>query len=226
MAVLLNKENNQTHLDISRFFLSSPMSGTLTNPQLLLLNTLNHAYNDNRALAEQLMTTVRTSQHQIEQMLSTVRRLHESNDAIMATVTHMLNPPPSTTTTNAHPILSNVPIRTTFQTTTSSVPRGQSAMDMFFSLLRSVRTIDDSDNQPRGATLEEIEHATRSVLFSDIVRPLNTQCPITMNDFQDSDPVTMVRHCGHIFQRDALATWFQRNHCCPVCRYDISTHEE
>jgi hypothetical protein len=33
--------------------------------------------------------------------------------------------------------------------------------------------------------------------------------------------VTVIRHCGHIFNTDELNTWF-RNHCnCPVCRYDI-----
>ena len=33
--------------------------------------------------------------------------------------------------------------------------------------------------------------------------------------------VTVIRHCGHIFNTDELNTWF-RGHCnCPVCRYDI-----
>ncbi len=33
--------------------------------------------------------------------------------------------------------------------------------------------------------------------------------------------VTVIRHCGHIFNTDELNTWF-RSHCnCPVCRYDI-----
>jgi len=33
--------------------------------------------------------------------------------------------------------------------------------------------------------------------------------------------VSVIRHCGHIFNTDGLNTWF-RSHCtCPVCRFDI-----
>ena len=42
-----------------------------------------------------------------------------------------------------------------------------------------------------------------------------------MLDFNDNETVTIIRHCGHIFNSDELATWFQSNCRCPVCRYDI-----
>jgi hypothetical protein len=70
-------------------------------------------------------------------------------------------------------------------------------------------------------TQSQIEAATRRVRYCDIARPINTQCPIAMDDFNDSDMVTVIRPCGHIFQTEHLMNWFRTNCRCPVCRYDI-----
>ena len=70
-------------------------------------------------------------------------------------------------------------------------------------------------------TASQIETATRRVLYRDIVTPINSSCPISMDNFNDNETVTIIRHCGHIFNIDELATWFQSNCRCPVCRYDI-----
>jgi hypothetical protein len=70
-------------------------------------------------------------------------------------------------------------------------------------------------------TQSQIETATRRARYCDISRPINTSCPISMDEFSDNDMVTMIRHCGHIFHTEHIMNWF-RNHCrCPVCRYDI-----
>jgi hypothetical protein len=70
-------------------------------------------------------------------------------------------------------------------------------------------------------TVSQIETATRRVLYRDIARPINSSCPISMDTFDDNETVTIIRHCGHIFNSDELSTWFQSNCRCPVCRYDI-----
>ena len=70
-------------------------------------------------------------------------------------------------------------------------------------------------------TASQIETATRRVLYRDIAAPINNSCPISMENFNDNETVTIIRHCGHIFNIDELATWFQSNCRCPVCRYDI-----
>jgi len=70
-------------------------------------------------------------------------------------------------------------------------------------------------------TASQIETATRRVLYRDIARPINNSCPISMDTFNDNETVTIIRHCGHIFNSDELATWFHSNCRCPVCRYDI-----
>jgi hypothetical protein len=70
-------------------------------------------------------------------------------------------------------------------------------------------------------TQSQIEAATRRVQYCNITRPINNQCPISMDDFNDNDMVTVIRHCGHIFQTEHLMNWFRTNCRCPVCRYDI-----
>jgi hypothetical protein len=70
-------------------------------------------------------------------------------------------------------------------------------------------------------TQDQIDTATRRVRYCDIVRPINTSCPISMDDFQDHDNVTIIRNCGHIFHTNNLMNWFTTNSRCPVCRYDI-----
>jgi len=70
-------------------------------------------------------------------------------------------------------------------------------------------------------TQSQIEAATRRVRYSDIITPRNRSCPISLDNFEDNEMVTVIRQCGHIFRSDDLNTWFM-SHCnCPVCRYDI-----
>lgn len=70
-------------------------------------------------------------------------------------------------------------------------------------------------------TQSQIDSATRRVRYCDIVSPTNTSCPISLTNFEDNDMVTVIRHCGHIFNTNELNRWFT-SHCnCPVCRYDI-----
>jgi len=80
------------------------------------------------------------------------------------------------------------------------------------------------DPVPIYPTQTQIEHATRRVRYCDIVTPLNTSCPISLEAFNDSDNVTVIRHCGHIFNTSEINNWFRSNCVCPVCRYDIRNY--
>jgi hypothetical protein len=72
-------------------------------------------------------------------------------------------------------------------------------------------------------TTEQIESATINYDFSidDSVNNTNTNCPITLEEFQQGEAVCKIRHCGHTFRREPIQNWFQGNVRCPVCRYDI-----
>jgi len=73
-------------------------------------------------------------------------------------------------------------------------------------------------------TASQIDTATRNVLYRDIVSPINNSCPISMDTFNDNQTVTIIRHCGHIFNTNEINTWFRSNCKCPVCRYDIRNY--
>ncbi len=73
-------------------------------------------------------------------------------------------------------------------------------------------------------TQSQIENSTRIVKYGDILRPLNTSCPISLERFNDSDYVTIIRYCTHIFNTNGLNNWFRTNCRCPVCRYDIRNY--
>ena len=73
-------------------------------------------------------------------------------------------------------------------------------------------------------TASQIEIATRCVRYCDIVSPRNIQCPISLENFDDNDIVTVIRYCGHIFNTEQLTTWFRSNCRCPICRYDIRSY--
>jgi len=70
-------------------------------------------------------------------------------------------------------------------------------------------------------TTEQINSATLQYNYSSETNTQNTNCPITLDEFQEGEQVTRIEHCGHTFRRDAIQNWFQRNVRCPVCRYDI-----
>jgi len=73
-------------------------------------------------------------------------------------------------------------------------------------------------------TALEINTATNSNTFENIVSPQNTTCPITRDAFEPSDNVTQIIQCGHTFNRNNLYEWFEHNSVCPMCRYDIRSY--
>jgi len=73
-------------------------------------------------------------------------------------------------------------------------------------------------------TNAQIEVATRNVIYSNILNPINVSCPISLENFNDDDVVSVIRFCGHIFNPDQLKIWFRTNCRCPVCRYDIRNY--
>ena len=73
-------------------------------------------------------------------------------------------------------------------------------------------------------TQSQIETATRRAMYCDIISPINRSCPISLETFNDTDIVSVIRHCGHIFNTQHLNTWFTRNCRCPICRYDIRNY--
>jgi hypothetical protein len=86
--------------------------------------------------------------------------------------------------------------------------------------------IDDLVDVAVSPTQEEITNNTRSVIFSNVMTPLNTSCPITLERFEENTECTQIIGCGHLFNRDGLTQWLRGNVRCPICRYDIRNRSE
>ena len=77
------------------------------------------------------------------------------------------------------------------------------------------------------ATVHSIEtqtfmsSVTTTRVFSEIVRPLNTECPIRLDPFLPTSVVAQINRCGHIFNPIELGFWLQTNTRCPTCRTDV-----
>lgn len=71
---------------------------------------------------------------------------------------------------------------------------------------------------------QQLDRATRIVRYGDIENPINTQCPISLESFQDGSNVVQILICRHIFHPSSFNQWFNSNVRCPVCRYDIRNY--
>jgi hypothetical protein len=220
----------------------------ISNEQLFLINILNTMYNDNlnqinnitellnnltntnnqiRNLLIQLLNSPQTNNNNSRRNDITERRFREnnrngndrngndrnSNDRngndrnYNSSRVHINNRPYIIDSITEYTIPRNLLSRNAIETNTRNLFN-----DIFNNFMEPVEVYP---------TQSQIESATRRVHYCDISRPLNTQCPISMDDFNDNDMVTVIRHCGHIFQTEHLMNWFRTNCRCPVCRYDI-----
>ena len=65
---------------------------------------------------------------------------------------------------------------------------------------------------------------TTEKIFIDLSNNTYETCPISQEEFTNSDIILKINHCGHIFKKESLLNWFNTNSKCPVCRHDISTN--
>ena len=203
----------------------------ISNEQLYLIDLLNTMYNDN----------VR----QIQNYNNILNELNENNNNIRQFLIQILNTSNRTSNSNSNRQY-NRQYRNNNNNNNSTRQFNQSLDSIYNSIYdlsmpiaeltalfqTSQSSNSETNNTSRFSesflapvevypTQSQIEEATRIVRYSDIVSPINSGCPISMEPFNDNNLVSIIRHCGHIFNTDNLNTWFQSNCRCPVCRYDI-----
>ncbi len=213
--------------------MSNSRDYNISSEHLLLISILNSMYNDNI--------------RQINNLTESIHLLNDTNTHIRNLLIQMLYTPQTSTITNRRNILRqnnrannfrenlrriflnntpyiidnvqryNIPSprfdRNNEWNNTTSTNLSQQILQNFF------QPIDVFPTQT------QIEAATRTVRYGDIVSPMNRSCPISLENFNDEDIVTIIRFCGHIFNRDEFTTWFRSNCRCPVCRYDIRNYQ-
>jgi len=72
-------------------------------------------------------------------------------------------------------------------------------------------------------TPAQLAERIETVVFGNIVNPINTLCSITHDVFESAQQVSRIRHCGHIFNSESLAHWLRLNNTCPTCRHNLLT---
>ena len=214
---------------------SNQRTYTISNEQLLLIDILNTMYNDNLRQITNLTDSNQQIRNLIIQILNTntpprrnnnnnhsnnnINRTNNSNNSSNRNTFRENN---NSNGNLGRVYLNNIPyiidnvehVRIPINNNSRNLNLNNN--NDFSRILQSF--FDPVEVYP---TQSQIETATRRVRYCDIVSPKNTSCPILLTNFNDNDMVTVIRHCGHIFNTNELNTWF-RNHCnCPVCRYDI-----
>jgi len=215
----------------------------ISNEQLLLINILNTMYNDNlrqinnitdmlnnlndrnnqiRNLLVQLLNSTQTTNNNSRRNGFSERRYRENNDRnindrnINLNRVYLNNRPYIVDSITEYTIPRNQLFSYARNTTNNMETNAPNLFNEIFNSFMEPVEVYPTNSQ--------IEAATRRVRYCDIARPINTQCPISMDDFNDSDMVTVLRPCGHIFQTEHIMNWFRTNCRCPVCRYDIRNY--
>jgi len=70
--------------------------------------------------------------------------------------------------------------------------------------------------------LRETTHDTWINIRTLVNLPITSRCVITQEQFNDNDIVSRIYRCGHVFNRNALLRWFERDTRCPICRYNLA----
>ncbi len=158
------------------------------------------------------------NQHAIQSLQETMHRLIENNAQIESHLFELINHN-SSSSQRASRRANHNEARAVSRITMNREPRVRQSNDWgtIHQLLQEIVT----DPVVLPLTTAEIEAETRRVRYSDITRPVNTACPISLEDFEDQHMVTIIRHCGHTFHTEPLMNWFRTNSRCPVCRHDL-----
>ena len=99
---------------------------------------------------------------------------------------------------------------------TTSLPPPLTAEDATYTMTYTFMNEPQANTYPDLMTTE-----TTPRIFSDIVTPLNTECPIRLEPFEHNSSVVQINRCGHIFYQAGLQHWFDTNSRCPVCRTEL-----
>jgi hypothetical protein len=97
------------------------------------------------------------------------------------------------------------------------------ANQVFNAISTIFETIDPSNLQDVVVhpSQEQINQATRFINYSNRTENISSNCPITLENFEEGEQICQIIHCGHCFSETAIKNWFRFNVRCPVCRYDI-----
>ena len=106
-------------------------------------------------------------------------------------------------------------IRTRTTTTRTTIPS-----DVFQNFINNTLNMG---NIPQPLTAGDISSNITNLTYGDIAETTNqTICPFTQENFINSDEISRINPCGHIFTRSHLNRYLTNfDHRCPICRRDL-----
>ena len=209
------------------------------NELLRLLNEMSHSTttisqptpdptNLPSANQEPLSETIRNNYYpNLDQPLATPRPTRRNTSRFSDSLPAIPSIPPRTSaSTSSNPsTFDNYLIYTflpdgTSRTITTRPPQSTTTGNLATTLLETF--IDEFLNPVSTApTEQQIQEATTSMTYREITNPVNTNCPISLNVFQQEDAVLQINRCRHNYTPSSLLEWFRSNNHCPLCRIDI-----
>lgn len=140
---------------------------------------------------------------------------------------HEFNIDSSTDVTPATSIRASIPLTIPTSGTsgiTYTNPIGANILSALFGLTTGSGSLDSFLNQSVTVrpTHAQINNTT-SISITEQVYEDN--CVICQDTINLGDYIRKINHCGHLFHKDCIDTWFMTNVRCPTCRYDIRTSD-
>ena len=85
-----------------------------------------------------------------------------------------------------------------------------------FSIVEESSTNDNENLELSGLSLKN--YTLNSLGIESVSIQLQDLCPICYETFDETREVSMIRNCKHIYHKDCIISWFQKNLNCPICR--------
>lgn len=189
----------------------------LTSEQMFAITNLKEMYESNNRLLTNV-TQITNSNFNSDNITRLVNNLIGANNEIKNNIMNLLNVSANNRQTNNRQqnyINNNNNNRQNNHRNRQNYLNNPTISNLFYTFFDPIEIFP---------TPSQIEASTRVARFGDIIRPLNSSCPITLENFNDNDQVLIIRHCNHIFSNTGLVSWFRSSCRCPVCRYDIRSY--
>jgi hypothetical protein len=207
LTKLIRELNDYQHLLFSR--------------QQELLRLLNEVY----SVTETIQQTFTSNQEPLSETNRTNSNISPPQHRNTTRFTEPISQIPSRSTTSNPSTLDNNYLVYTFLHNDTSRTTSRNTQSLPTTNLASsfIETFIDEFLNPvsTAPTNEQIQEATTSITYRDISNPVNTNCPISLNVFQQEDVVLQINRCRHNYTPSSLLEWFHSNNHCPLCRIDI-----
>jgi hypothetical protein len=174
--------------------------------------------------------SIHSSRAIYEAIVDNIRRENDILFALMPLVEHLNSTTHTPTASESvHDDLARSNARSQSVGTPAGVQRANVQTNPFQGLFMDITNMlvngAGSPEANRGLTNEQISVAIQDSLYGNLpqgVRESHTTCPITLDLFEDSMEVGVIRACGHVFRRDAIVNWLSTRHTCPTCRRNLN----